>query len=76
MSGVLRDSSQGIFPFGTHQGMSGTLDAFGQASATVTFAPQEIPASMIGRVLSIAVITGQGGQALKSSIAVDLEFRP
>ena len=75
---MVRDSKRGIYHFGTDTNMMGTLDNLGDATATMSFAPGEIPTRLIGHTLYAAAVaaTSLDGDVTYSSIAVPLTITP
>lgn len=71
---VVIDSFFGIYPVPNYSNMHGTLDASGNASASITV-PAGIPAALVGRTYYLAAIASQAGQLpAYSSAAVSLEI--
>jgi hypothetical protein len=71
---LLQNTFQGIYPLNTHSGLRGTLDPFGQASASIGF-PANTYTHLSGRSFWLAVVsypTGSGPAF--SSIATPLTF--
>jgi len=73
----LFDSAVGIYPFPTHTGMHGSLDAQGDSVASITFAPG-IASSAVGLTLWFAAVAVPVGQVLPtySSVAVPILITP
>jgi len=73
----LFDSAVGIYPFPTHSGMHGSLDAQGNSVASITFAPG-IASSAVGLTLWFAAVAVPVGQVLPtySSVAVPVLITP
>lgn len=66
----------GSYPFLAHQGLQGTLDANGSATASFTV-QGGLPARLLGRSLWMAAVSGYSGvEPNRSSIAIRLRFVP
>jgi len=73
----LFDSAVGVYPFPTHTGMHGILDAQGDASANISFAPG-IASNAVGITLWFAAVAVPSGQVLPtySSVAIPIVIAP
>lgn len=76
MDSLLRSMISGAYPFSAYSGLDGTLDAQGQATASIAFAPGEIPVGLVGGHLGFAAVALQGGSVEWSSIAWVVEVQP
>jgi len=73
----MRASAHGIYPFASHAGFMGSLDAQGNATATVNFLPGELPISLVDTTLFFAAVSGATTSVMEaSSIAVPLRILP
>lgn len=72
----VRDSFFGNYPLPTHTNMHGTLDAFGDANASLTV-PAGVSAALVGHTFHFAAIANAAGQLPeRSSIALAIEIMP
>lgn len=74
----LRDSYLGTYPFSAFNNLHGTLDAAGDAMASITLSPPQLRPSMIGTTFWLAAVAGQTGThfATHSSIPIPIEITP
>jgi len=75
---MMRDSKRGIYHFGTDLNMIGSLDLQGNATASMSFSPNEIPAQLVGHTFYAAAVAALNlnGDLEYSSVAVSLTVTP
>lgn len=72
---LLKDTYNGIYPFAQHQGLQGTLDPFGNATASFTV-QGGLPPRLLGRSLWMAAVSIQTGlYPDQSSIGIGIRLR-
>lgn len=73
---LFRKSLAGNYSFSHHQGLTGVLDAQGNATASIGLTPGAA-AHQVGQTLWVAAVTGQPGSvASRSSISYPIEIAP
>ena len=76
LDSLVMDTFFGIYPVPTYSNMQGTLNASGDAAASLTV-PAGIPGGLVGRTYYFAAIANQPGQLPEfSSVAVAVEIAP
>lgn len=75
---LVHHTFKGNYPFASCSNLQGSLDASGDATASISIAPSELSTSLIGRTFHIAVVSSlnRAMAADYSSVAIPIEITP